>query len=132
MHTYFFKLITLVAQRFKAFNAHDAKAYIRLCTQDADLVTVRGETMRGIAEIEEGLTGLFTARNRNSVLKTLDVRVRFIRPDVAVAHVTNQLSGIVAPDGQQMPAHLELSIRIFVRDQGVWRMTAFHNTILQK
>jgi hypothetical protein len=34
--------------------------------------------------------------------------------------------------GQTLPPHQELSIRVLVKDQGAWRITAFHNTILQK
>jgi hypothetical protein len=30
-----------------------------------------------------------------------------------------------------MPPHTELSVRVLVKDQGVWRITAFHNTIVQ-
>jgi uncharacterized protein (TIGR02246 family) len=88
--------------------------------------------MRGIAEIEKGLTTIFQARGRNVTPTTLEVAVRFIRPDVAVAHVTNELSALVNPEGQTQPPHQELSIRVLVKDQGVWRITAFHNTILQK
>ena len=33
-----------------AFNRHDAKAWVKFCTPDAQLVTVRGESMKGIAE----------------------------------------------------------------------------------
>ena len=46
--------------------------------------------------------------------------------------VSNQLSGLVSPEGQTLPSHEELSIRVLVKDQGAWRITAFHNTILQK
>ena len=63
---------------------------------------------------------------------TLELAVRFIRPDVALAHVTNELSGLLTPEGQTLPSHRELSIRVLVKDQGVWRITAFHNTILQR
>ena len=115
-----------------AFSRHDAKAWVKFCTPDAQLVTVRGESMKGIAEIENGLTRIFQTRGRNVTLKTLEVTVRFIRPDVALAHVTNELSGLVSPDGQTLPPHQELSIRVLVKDQGVWRITAFHNTIVQK
>ena len=76
-------------------------------------------------------TTIFQTRGRNVTLKTLDVAVRFIRPDVALAHVTNELSGLVSPEGQTLPPHRELSIRVLVKDQGAWRITAFHNTILQ-
>jgi uncharacterized protein (TIGR02246 family) len=115
-----------------AFSRHDAKAWVKFCTPDAQLVTVRGEGMKGIAEIEKGLTTIFQTRGRNVTLKTLEVAVRFIRPDVALAHVTNELSGLVSPEGQTLPPHQELSIRVLVKDQGAWRITAFHNTIVQK
>lgn len=115
----------------EAFNRHDAKGWTRLATPDAQLVTIRGESMTGVTEIEKGLTALFQTRNRNASVKILDVKVNLIRPDVAMAHVTNELSGVVGPDGQTLPAHRELSLRIFVKDQGVWRIRAFHNTLLQ-
>lgn len=115
-----------------AFSGHDAKAWVKFCTPDAQLVTVRGESMKGIAEIVKGLTAIFQTRGRNVALKTRDVTVRFIRPDVALAHVTNELSGLISSEGQTLPPHQELSIRVLVKDQGVWRITAFHNTILQK
>ncbi len=77
------------------------------------------------------MTAIFETRGRRATLKTLDVTVRFIRPDVALAHVTNEMSGVTSADGQQLPAHRELSIRVLVKEQRVWRITAFHNTVLQ-
>jgi uncharacterized protein (TIGR02246 family) len=109
----------VIAATTEAFSRRDAKTWVKFCTPDAQLVTVRGESMKGVAAIEKGLT-------------TIDVAVRFIRPDVALAHVTNELSGLVNPEGQTLPPHQELSIRVFVKDQDVWRITAFHNTMLQK
>ena len=122
----------VISATTKAFNRHDARAWAQLSTPDARLVTVRGESMRGSAEIENGLQSIFKARARNATLRTLDVTVKFIRPDVALAHVTNEMSGVVAPDGTAMPPHQELSIRVLVKDGGVWRIAAFHNTILQR
>ena len=122
----------VMAATTDAFSRHDAKAWVRFCTPDAQLVTVRGESMKGIAEIEKGLASIFQTRGRHVTLKTLELVVRFIRPDVALVHVTNELSGLISPEGQTLPAHQELSIRVLVKDQGVWRITAFHNTILQR
>ena len=115
----------------EAFNKHDPKAWTRLATTDAQLVTVRGESMNGVAEIERGLSALFQTRNKNAKVKILDVRVRLIKPDVAIAHVTNELSGVVGPNGQTLPVQRELSLRVFVKDRGEWRITAFHNTMVQ-
>jgi uncharacterized protein (TIGR02246 family) len=122
----------VIAATTDAFGRHDARAWVSFCTPDAQLVTVRGESMKGIAEIEKGLATIFQTRGRQVTLKTLDLTVRFIRPDVALTHVTNELAGLVSPEGQTLPPHRELSIRVLVKDQGAWRITAFHNTILQK
>jgi uncharacterized protein (TIGR02246 family) len=122
----------IMAATTDAFSRHDAAAWVRYCTPDAQLVTVRGESMKGVAQIEKGLTSIFQTRARNATLKTLDVSVRFIRPDVALVHLTNELSGLLSPDGKTQPPHQELSTRVLVKDQGTWRITAFHNTILQR
>ena len=123
---------TLIGQTTDAFNRHDAKAWARFCTPDARLVTVRGESMNGVAEIESSLARIFETRGRAAKLKTLDIAVRFIRPDVALAHVTNEMSGVTAADGRVLPSHRELSVRVLVKEQGLWRITAFHNTIVQE
>lgn len=121
----------VIAGTTEAFSKHDAKAFTRFYTQDAELVTVRGERMKGAAEIEKGLTAIFATRAKSTTAKTLNVTIRFIRPDVAVAHVTNELSGLVSPSGDQLPPHRELSIRVLVKEQGAWLVTAFHNTIVR-
>jgi len=120
----------VIAQMTEGFNRHDSKAATSMYTTDADLVTVRGEAFKGRAEFEKGLALILTTRARDAALKTLDVRIRFIRSDVALAHVTNELSGLVSPDGQKLPPHKELSIRVFVKQADAWRVAAFHNTMI--
>src|SRR4051794_12903174 len=72
----------------EGFNQHDAKAATRMYTPDADLVTWRGEWFKGREKIEKELAAIFATRAKDATKKTLDVTVRFIRPDIAVAHVT--------------------------------------------
>ena len=57
--------------------------------------------------------------------------VRFIRNDVALAHVINELSGLIGADGQRPPPQQELSLRVLVTEGSAWRVAAFHNTIVQ-
>jgi uncharacterized protein (TIGR02246 family) len=120
----------VIAEMTAGFNKHDAKAACQMYTVDADFVTARGDRWKGASEIEKQLAALFAARLKDATLRTLNVTVRFIAPDVAVAHVTNELSGLVRPDGEKLPPHTELSIRVFVKAGAVWKVAAFHNTIV--
>lgn len=121
----------VIVEMTEGFNKHDARASTRMYTPDADLITVRGERFRGTTEFEKGLASIFATRAREATHRTLNVSVRFIRPDVALAHVTNELSGLIAPDGARPPPHQELSLRVFVKDGNDWRVAAFHNTLVQ-
>ncbi len=119
-----------IGEMTDGFNKHDAAAATRMYKPDADFVSVRGEVGIGRDAAENGLRRIFETRAKAAMLRTEDVKIRFIRADVALAHVTNELSGLVSPDGQTLPAHRELSLRVFVKDEGVWRVASFHNTIL--
>jgi len=120
----------VIAEMTEGFNEHDGKAASRIYTRDARLVTVRGDMMNGAAEIEKGLSAIFATRAKDATQRTLDVKIRLIKPDLAFAYVTNELSGLVAPDGRSLPAHQELSLRVFVKDGGQWQVAAFHNTMI--
>lgn len=109
----------VISEMTDGFNRHDAEAATRMYTEDADFVSVRGEVAKGRGEIKKGLAAILSTRARNAVLETRGVAIRFIRPDVALAHVTNELSGLVNADGQTLPAHRELSLRVFVNESGV-------------
>jgi len=39
-------------------------------------------------------------------------------------------SQVVEAGGRRLPPQRELSLRVFVKDAGVWRVTAFHNTLV--
>ena len=93
----------IVVVMTEAFNRHDAKAATQMYAPDARFVTVRGEVMDGQPAIEKGLASILGTRAKNASQRTLDVAVKFIRPDIALVHVTNELSGLVAADGQRCP-----------------------------
>jgi uncharacterized protein (TIGR02246 family) len=121
----------VIVEMTEGFNSHDGAAASRMYLPNAPLVTVRGEVMQGQAEIERGLSAIFATRAKAATHKTLNVSIRFLRPDIALAHVTNELSGLVAPDGQALPSHQELSLRVFTKADGVWKVAAFHNTMIR-
>jgi uncharacterized protein (TIGR02246 family) len=113
-----------------AFNRHEPDA--SLFTNDADFVNVNGTWLRGAADIEQGRKARFETVLKEARIKLLAIRIRFIRPDVAIAHVTNETSGMVIPGGQTLPVQRELNIRVFTKDNGRWLVTAFHNTSVRQ
>ena len=120
----------VIVEMTEAFNRHDAVASTRMYKDDADFVSARGEVGMGRNAAEKGLRHIFETRAKDARLKTEDVKIRFVRADVALVHVTNELSGLIAPDGQKLPSQKELSLRVFVIDGREWRVASFHNTIL--
>jgi uncharacterized protein (TIGR02246 family) len=121
----------IISDMTDASNKADATAATRMYAADADFVTGRGERFTGATEIEQRLAAIFETRGAAVTVETLRVTVRFIRPDVALAHVTNELRGLVSPDGDRLPAQQELSIRVFTKNDTTWHAAAFHNTVVK-
>jgi uncharacterized protein (TIGR02246 family) len=121
----------VITEMTEGFNSHDGRAASRMYMPEARLVTVRGEVMEGQAAIEKGLTSIFETRAKTATHRTLNVSIRLLRPDIALVHVTNELSGLVAPDGTALPSHQELSLRVLAKQDGRWQVAAFHNTMVR-
>ncbi len=114
-----------VATMTTAFNTRDDKATASVTTADADFVTVRGNWSKGSADYIAARRSRFATALKNASIRVIEVKIRFLRPDVALAHVTHEIRGMLDGDGNEMPPHNELSLRVFVREQGMWLMTAF-------
>lgn len=117
----------VMAQGADAFNRGDAASAAAVYASDADLVNVRGDHLQGKAAIEAGLARAFSTRYKGARMTRGEVDIRFLRPDVALAYVTNE----IAVTGEGAPAvHRELGLRVFVKEGGAWRIAALHNTPL--
>jgi uncharacterized protein (TIGR02246 family) len=119
-----------ILETLKGFNSHDAKLTTQAYMAEADLVTVRGDVLKGRAEIERRVAGPFATIGKEATQRALDVSIRFIRDDVALAHVSIEMSGLASPTGQALPPHRDLNLRVYVKDGGSWQVSAFHNTLV--
>ena len=111
----------------EAWNRHDAKAYASLFAQDGDVVNVLGWWWKGRAEIERKLTDAFAYVFKESTLTVTDVNVRFLAPDVAVAHVTWSMVGARTPAGMPEPRQ-GIQLQVLQRQAGKWVIASFQNT----
>jgi uncharacterized protein (TIGR02246 family) len=118
----------ILAENVVALNKHDPVGASRQYMADAEFTNVAGSHVRGQADIEKFLAAGFATRLKAATWKPVNTTIRFARPDVAIVHVTSEISGFLNPDGSTAPPHSELSIRVFQKDGGIWRVAAFHNT----
>ena len=86
---------------------------------------------KGQDSIERALKGRFDTALINATVKTVDVRIRLITPTVAIAHVLNEIEGMLDENGRKLPSHRELSIRVLLKENERWLVTAFHNTTVR-
>ena len=122
----------LCLERIERFNNKHESPLAAEFTPDADFVNVYGMWRKGAIEIEARQGERMLTVLSEAQITLLDLRVRFVRPDVAIVHQTHEMAGMLTPQGQKMPPHRERSIRVLVKEQGKWLTTAFHNTIVRE
>ena len=108
-----------------AWNAGDSKAWAAPFAEDADYVIVNGMRVKGRAIIESGHRGIFDTIYKGSHINGSVKSVRFIRDDVAIAHVEWLLK---YNDGDTPRENRAMNSIIVTKEKGVWSITAFHNT----
>lgn len=111
-----------------AWNAHDGRAFAAPFTADADYVVVNGLHLKGREAIEKGHTQIFSTIYKESRNAATIKSVRFIRPDVAVAHVEWHLE--YSMGGQTMKGHA-INTMVMTKEGGKWGIAAFQNTPVQ-
>lgn len=117
----------LQARQQDAWNRHDAKAYAALFTDDGDVVNVAGWRWKGRGEIERQLAAAYAVVFRESRLTIVDVDVRFLARDVAIAHVRWTMEGARTPPPIPEPRQ-GIQTQVLQKRDGAWRIVAFQNT----
>jgi uncharacterized protein (TIGR02246 family) len=120
--------IRALAQRQEAaWNRHDAKAYAALFTADCDVVNVVGNWWSGRAEVERKLTTAYTSAFRHSTLTFTNVQMRYLTPQLAIAHLRWAMTGAEMPAGLPQPRQ-GIQILVVRKQAGEWLIDAFQNT----
>lgn len=111
-----------------AWNAHDSHAYAQLFAVDADTVNVLGWWWRSRAELEQKLGAGFSSVFARSQLHVEEVDVRFLTPQVAIAHVRWSMTGADSPDGsgKNIPTK-GIQTQTLYKSADGWHIAAFQN-----
>jgi uncharacterized protein (TIGR02246 family) len=109
-----------------AWNVGDANAYGAEFTDDADYVAFDGVNQKSRQGIIASHRPLFERFLKGSKLTGELVSIRLLAPDVAVAHAV----GSILDRGRRTPKPERLSSQtmVLLKRDGLWQVTAFHNT----
>ena len=128
----------------EAWNRHDMDAFGALFTSDADFVNVGGTHWKGREAIQlnhaflhgaipASTTGVYPPQRAYGIFKTSiltfkQVDVRFLRKDVAVAHVQTELQG----DARTKELRHSVLVMILTKDDGRWLIAVAQNTEINR
>lgn len=128
----------------EAWNRHDMEAFGKLYASDADYVNVGGKWTKGRRAIQMNhaylhgtipidtpdvdvpreLYGIF----KTSAIRLTRIDVRFLRKDVAVAHVSSEMTG-----DAHTPSLRRFQITfVLTREEGTWLIAAAQDTEIKR
>jgi uncharacterized protein (TIGR02246 family) len=101
-----------------------------LMAEDVDFVTVVGARgwEKGRKEFKEGHAEVHKTMFKDSVLTIKETHVKFIRPDIAIAHVLWETKGDVVPDRKAGEPREGIFTWIVEKRSGKWLIIASQNT----
>jgi uncharacterized protein (TIGR02246 family) len=107
------------------WNTKSGSLFARPFAEDADYVVINGMYLKGRAAIEKAHQQIFDTIFKNTTVKLSIKQIRFLRPDVAVVHVSGHRD---APENEKQLVSDALVSMVMTRDQQGWTVAAFQNT----
>jgi uncharacterized protein (TIGR02246 family) len=121
----------LLRELMAAWNRGDAKAYGARFRADGTFTNVNGAFFVGRDEFDHRHAEVFRGVFKGSGLALTIRKLRFVRPDVAVADIEVALSDCdLRPPGVQPAADGTLHtclMLVLLKEDGAWWITAYHN-----
>ena len=111
-----------------AWNTADGARFGAEFAEVTDFVTIRGEHLHGgSALIAAGHQGIFDTIYRGSTNSIHLDRVREVAPGCLLVHATSTLDAPTGPLAGKRQAKMSA---LLVEQDGTWKATAFHNTLI--
>lgn len=114
-----------VRQMEEGWNTKSGSLFAQPFATDADYVVINGMFIQGRDAIAKGHQGIFDTIYKDSTLKLSVKQLRFLRPDVAVVHVTGHNKFRRGEETRETDAIITMTM---TKDKGEWKIAAFQNT----
>lgn len=114
----------------EAWNRRDAQAMAELMAADVDFVSVLGPLgwLKGRPEFLRAHAGMFTTLFTESTWSTNETHVRFVQPDLAIAHVLWSTTGDKVRHVKHGTPRAGIFTWVVQKQQGRWLVIASQNT----
>ena len=131
----------LIARGEKAWNASDSRAYADTMAEDVDFVGVLGECYHGREIVDIGHRHIFDTIYKDSRVRYNIERVRFLKPDIAVAimhqtitsHLPQSAAASTARQREMTDGLHDTEMRTamtIVKTGGQWLIAQIQNTLV--
>jgi uncharacterized protein (TIGR02246 family) len=111
-----------------AWNRHDVKALGALVAEDVRFVNVAGQVLTGRAQFEALQARTHAMQFKESVRTVTGTDIKFLTPDIAVAHVKWGMTGDKDPDGTPRQPRHGVMMQVLMKRDGKWAVVAAQNT----
>ena len=122
----------LYGQFVAAWNRHDPKAMAAMWVEDGDDVEPDATVAKGRDDIQKLFTMEHNTVMKNTTLTLTVESVWFIAANVALVDGTYELTGVVAPDGKQLPPRKGRLSSILLQERDHWWIAASRLMIPEK
>jgi uncharacterized protein (TIGR02246 family) len=110
-----------VRQLEAGWNSRSGALFAKPFAEDADYVVINGMHIRGREAIDKGHQRIFDTIFKNTTLSLSVRQTRYLRPDVAVVHVSGRLK---SPQDEGEAA----IVLVMSKEKNGWEIVAFQNT----
>jgi uncharacterized protein (TIGR02246 family) len=118
-------ILELTRHLAESWNRHDADAYASVFSDNSDYIAFDGTHLEGRNANARHHARLFESVLRGSRIVFEDVAIKFLTTDVAVMH---GMGSVLLPWQRAVtPGRRSLQTYVVVRQDGTWRIAAFHN-----
>jgi len=111
-----------------AWNRHDVKALSSLVAEDVRFVNVAGQVLTGRGEFEHLQARTHALQFKESVRTVTGTDIKFLTPEIAVAHVKWGMRGDRDPDGTPRQPRNGVMMQVLMKRDGKWTVVAAQNT----
>jgi uncharacterized protein (TIGR02246 family) len=100
-------------------------------TTDWEHINPLGGSVRGREAVLQSVRDVHQAFLKNVSITTDSMKVRFIKPEVALVTAYHSIDNYITPDSVKHFNERHIKSYVLVKQNGKWLMTLDHNTIIQ-